>query len=482
MQPSIARIFVVAFVFLLLVFGLTGYCLYLLEDINHQRRLTNSPLGKDVLAAKIILLNERMQARVADIVHAPETIQAFKTRDDVDRDRMISVVHSRLPNAGRIEMLSSDGDPGFNASLQLTANSPSSVGNFPSTISTHFMVTRKAPVMGEDGTTYGYMLIDQDLRELESLFNSGKIPGSYMELQQNHGKENFDPLLRRGNETAKAMGNPDVIQLPNTNWRLAVWPEQALPSFLAQRGTTYILLGSVMAILAMTIFVWAYAKSTRLLQADMDVLVKLVSDVLHNRLRKRYAVRTREIMTSYLLMHKLAKLMVGKHRDAVNSAGIDHLSQVHNRRAFEAKQRELFRTAQDGWVHSLLILDIDHFKHVNDTYGHDAGDALIVQFGKVLKECLRSSDFIARLGGDEFCVIFPNTPLKKAVDLAQRLRETLPQVVELTPGVMHNLNWSGGMSEYSRNDTSENMALSRADAALLEAKRAGRNCTMQNAA
>ena len=64
--------------------------------------------------------------------------------------------------------------------------------------------------------------------------------------------------------------------------------------------------------------------------------------------------------------------------------------------------------------YSLLILDIDNFKQVNDTYGHDAGDQLIVQFGKLLKEHLRSSDFVARLGGDEFCVIFPNTPLKKS--------------------------------------------------------------------
>ena len=133
-------------------------------------------------------------------------------------------------------------------------------------------------------------------------------------------------------------------------------------------------------------------------------------------------------------------------------------------------------------MHSLLIIDIDNFKFVNDTYGHDAGDQLIVQFGQALKTHLRGSDFVARLGGDEFCVIFPNTALPRAIELSDRLRASLPAVLELQPGVLHRLNWSGGLSEYSLKDSAENMALSRADNALLEAKRNGRNTTRQKAA
>jgi diguanylate cyclase (GGDEF)-like protein len=107
---------------------------------------------------------------------------------------------------------------------------------------------------------------------------------------------------------------------------------------------------------------------------------------------------------------------------------------------------------------------------------------LIVQFGKALKDHLRASDFVSRLGGDEFCVIFPNTPLKKATELAERLRENLPHKMELIPGVIHTAAWSGGLSEYSRLDQSENAALSRADQALLDAKRAGRSRTEIKAA
>jgi diguanylate cyclase (GGDEF)-like protein len=124
-----------------------------------------------------------------------------------------------------------------------------------------------------------------------------------------------------------------------------------------------------------------------------------------------------------------------------------------------------------------LFIDVDNFKEINDTFGHEAGDQLIIKFGNALKAALRNSDFIARLGGDEFCVLFPYTPLDRAQELAERLRASMPESVELIPGVTQKLSWSGGLSEYSRDDHGENEALARADAALLEAKRGGRNVT-----
>jgi diguanylate cyclase (GGDEF)-like protein len=219
-----------------------------------------------------------------------------------------------------------------------------------------------------------------------------------------------------------------------------------------------------------------------MLQDDLTILTKLFSDVTHERLRKHYPIELRELRNGYQVMYQLAKMIVNKHKRVVNSAGIDHLSQVSNRRSFEAKQHEVFARVNEGWAHSLLILDIDEFKRVNDTYGHDAGDQLIIQFGKILKDHLRSSDFVARLGGDEFCVIFPNTPLQKADELSQRLRANMPSRLELQPNVTHHLSWSGGLSEYSRQDKSENAALARADQALLDAKRAGRSRTEIKAA
>ena len=208
------------------------------------------------------------------------------------------------------------------------------------------------------------------------------------------------------------------------------------------------------------------------------MLVRFTNDLRQQRLRSSYPVSLAEFQTPLATMLKLGKVMMGQQKEVSSQARLDHLSQVNNRRSFDEKQKELFASMKDGWSHSLLILDIDNFKQVNDTFGHEAGDQLIIKFGDALKSCLRNSDFIARLGGDEFCVMFPFTPLDRAQELAERLRAKMPESVELIPGVTQKLSWSGGLSEYSREDKQENEALARADTALLEAKRSGRNRTL----
>ena len=237
------------------------------------------------------------------------------------------------------------------------------------------------------------------------------------------------------------------------------------------------------AALGFTILVMGIVLAVRNRVTDnLRTLVKLTNDLRQQRLRADYPVSLAEFQMPLETMLKLGKVMLGKQKEVSSQARLDHLSQVNNRRAFDEKQKELFATLKDGWTHSLLILDIDNFKQVNDTFGHEAGDQLIIKFGNVLKGCLRNSDFIARLGGDEFCVLFPYTQLDRAQELAERLRANMPESVELIPGVTQKLSWSGGLSEYSRDDHGENEALARADAALLEAKRSGRNATRVRAA
>jgi diguanylate cyclase (GGDEF)-like protein len=206
-------------------------------------------------------------------------------------------------------------------------------------------------------------------------------------------------------------------------------------------------------------------------------MLKLTNDLRRQRLRPAYAVALAEFQAPLATVQKLCKVMLGQQQEVTTQARIGHLSQVHNRRSFDEKQKELFASVKQGWAHSLLILDIDNFKQVHDTFGNEAGDQLISKFGSALKNGLRSGDFIARLGGDEFCVLFPYTPLERAQELAERLRSKMPVAVELIPGVPQKLSWSGGLSEYSREDRGENEALARADAALLDAKRDGRNVT-----
>ena len=318
------------------------------------------------------------------------------------------------------------------------------------------------------------------LNEIRRLFDQTPLLDGYTELQQINGST--DVVLKRGNERLKTQGMPETLPLKGTPWRLAIWARVDAVGLSGNPRQTFLSVGLALVLLILAVSGLAYTLANRALQRDLSALAKLFSDISHDRMRKQYPIELKELKNGYQVMYQLGKLMLGKHLRTINSAETDHLSQVNNRRSFEAKQREVFARVREGWAHSLLIVDIDNFKQVNDTFGHEAGDQLIVQFGKALKDNLRGSDFVARLGGDEFCVIFPNTPLAKANELALRLREKLPQQMALLPDVMHHVSWSGGLSEYSRHDQFENAALARADQALLDAKRTGRNRTEIKAA
>ena len=486
MKLSLARLCFVAFLTLELALSLTIFFLYQSEkDLASQPYAAGGEQTKRVLAGEIVGLTGRMRAVAELIAKHPQTIASLASGSEQERLAQLSNIEALYPDVA-IRLLPAD--TGAAAGLyaaplsavhaQLPPNGNGGVAAKDAHGTSEGVLTIVQPVTDpRTKTLLGFVVVDKGLSELRTLFGRLVGRGNYVELQQFNVNGPYDVLLHRGDASLKTNSLKELFDLPGTTWRLVVWPR---PSWVQQAGDPYQihvgawLFATVWLIVAMGGLHFALRKT---LLSDVDSVLAFFSDIRHFRLRKSYPIRLKDLQESFELMYGLGKLMVGKQKQVADYASIDHLSQVNNRRSFEAKQRELYKTLADGWVHSLLILDIDNFKQVNDTYGHDAGDTLIVQFGKVLKENLRASDFVARLGGDEFCVIFPNTPLKKAGELAARLRQSMPAEVPLAPGVLHKLSWSGGLSEYKREDASENMALSRADGALLEAKRAGRNQT-----
>lgn len=491
MKPSFARLFLVGFLTLAAAVTAASFLLYLAITLHQQHQRDTPPsYAASILASQLQSVPARLRADALAIAQSGLTVRALAEGDDAARQSLIATLRGLYPSLQEIQILTLD-QAGGHSPISSTLSSaeqkliaqlktrPDADGAM--TVEwQHLRLT--TPIRNPtNNELLGFLLLTRELTDTQTLFASTPLVNGYAELQQlNDG--NFEPLLKHGDENLKKGQEARYTEIPGTPWRLASWPAPPLTGLLADPRTSFVSVwAAVLLILALALFV-LYFYANRLLQDDLGAITKLFSDLTHNRMRKSYPVQSQEIEPSYQIMYQLGRLMVGKHMAVVNSAGIDHLSQVHNRRSFEAKQREVFKQVQEGWAHSLLILDIDDFKHVNDTYGHDAGDQLIVQFGRVLKEHLRSSDFVARLGGDEFCVLFPNTPIKRAAELAERLRQNIPATVELGPEIVHALSWSGGLSEYNRNDQSENAALSRADQALLDAKRSGRNKTQINAA
>ncbi len=157
-------------------------------------------------------------------------------------------------------------------------------------------------------------------------------------------------------------------------------------------------------------------------------------------------------------------------------ATTDALTNVPNRRHFmEVAETESRRFHRYGHPLSLILFDIDHFKQVNDTHGHAAGDQVLSRLSDTCGTALRDQDVIGRLGGEEFAVLLPETASDAAAAVAERLREAVERV---SPG------WSGGelavtisigVAAWGPDDESVESVLHRADEALYEAKRQGRN-------
>lgn len=156
----------------------------------------------------------------------------------------------------------------------------------------------------------------------------------------------------------------------------------------------------------------------------------------------------------------------------------DALTGLVNRRSFEmALSREVDRVARSGEPALLLMLDIDHFKAVNDSYGHLAGDLVIQAVARSISQTVRPMDTVARVGGEEFAIILPNCPNTFGATVAERLRERVAELaVEVAPGQQLQVTVSlGGAFAPQWVRSSSLLWIERADRQLYRAKAEGRN-------
>lgn len=155
----------------------------------------------------------------------------------------------------------------------------------------------------------------------------------------------------------------------------------------------------------------------------------------------------------------------------------DPLTQLFNRRyMMEVLEKEIQRTARKGAPVSLIIIDIDHFKKVNDVYGHQQGDVVLVNVANLVKRHLRSYDVAARYGGEEFVGILPETPLDEAMAVAERVRTAIQQLTFVNKLQTLRITISMGVATYPGPgvDTIDDF-IRIADEALYRAKSEGRN-------
>jgi len=170
-----------------------------------------------------------------------------------------------------------------------------------------------------------------------------------------------------------------------------------------------------------------------------------------------------------------------KLRAVLHSLSVrDPLTGLFNRRYMEESlQREVHRAARNQRTVGIIMLDLDHFKQFNETFGHDAGDALLREAGSVLQRSMRVSDIVCRYGGEEFTIIMPEASLAATLQKAEQLRTTVNQLrVQHHSLVLGPITFSLGVSLFPDHGSTGEAVLRAADAALYQAKFEGRDRVM----
>jgi diguanylate cyclase (GGDEF)-like protein len=155
----------------------------------------------------------------------------------------------------------------------------------------------------------------------------------------------------------------------------------------------------------------------------------------------------------------------------------DPLTGLHNRRYLEESlEREIQRAARRSTPVGVMMIDLDHFKRLNDTFGHDAGDAMLCAFADLFRGRFRGEDIVCRYGGEEFTVLLPETTLERALERAEELRAAAAEARPSGPvQPLDPVTLSIGVASYPQHGDTGAALLSAADAALYRAKTAGRD-------
>jgi len=169
-------------------------------------------------------------------------------------------------------------------------------------------------------------------------------------------------------------------------------------------------------------------------------------------------------------------------KQAEEHSNTDALTGLANRRSLEAFLRSAQIAAMEaGTPLSILMIDIDHFKQFNDSYGHQVGDQVLRLVGRVLQESVRDCDLAARYGGEELMAILPGAPLETCAEVAERIRRRISEA-RLTPRAtgeeVSSLTVSIGVAQFRMAESADDM-IERCDRALYQAKRSGRNCVVR---
>ncbi len=261
--------------------------------------------------------------------------------------------------------------------------------------------------------------------------------------------------------------------LPAMNWGIVVQRPTALTLDRLDALMLDVLRRSVWPAVAALVLVWLAA---RLISEPLGGLARVARDMDSpeafgriERVRSWY-FEAAQLKRAMLTGIGLLQLRMGRLRQ---DAQTDPMTGLHNRRGLELEVETWLAVGREF---SVMVIDIDHFKRVNDRHGHDVGDRVIVCVARLMRAHSREGDVVCRLGGEEFLMLFPGMPAAEALRIADRLREA---IAAMDMGLDGPVTVSGGVAAWPRDGEDFAQVLKAADQALYRAKGSGRNRVME---
>ncbi len=246
---------------------------------------------------------------------------------------------------------------------------------------------------------------------------------------------------------------------------------QETRSQMRQAAITAVLVAVTIVVATALVLTKSILQPLRLLQAGVATLAE-------GELSHRIELDTKDELEALAQSFNSMAIKLEQSQQALHElATIDGLTGVYNRREFNRYlHNEIEKMNLEQGSLSLLMVDIDHFKKLNDTYGHQSGDDALQQVSALLKREMRPGDIVARYGGEEFAVILPRTVSLDAVMVAERLCRTIAaQDIQIQNGQSIKVTASLGCATFPKHADSKEGLMSQADAALYRAKESGRN-------
>ena len=278
-----------------------------------------------------------------------------------------------------------------------------------------------------------------------------------------HSKKNYQTTIHSLLIISLGTFTSALIFVPQDEFRIILFYLLIFVAYMldGKRNGILFTLASIGIILASSIFVELQLSQTAINSALLGLMIgSFLSHVYTNKITEYENSLQQQNSTLSVL------------------ASTDYLTGIANKRMFNEIFKRYFQTAQkDGLSLTLLLLDLDHFKKINDTYGHQTGDELLILFVKTIEKILGKSDIFARIGGEEFAILLSQIESKDAYELAEKIRHAVENIVIEHKDPPVYLTTSIGISQNQSTDNSCNDMFSRADMALYQVKKSGRNKT-----